>query len=79
MKNINEILLTIVESKPLFLDGLNLEGIIQSIMIDLVTCEDNDLIEEYLNLLENVCYIEKSKYASLFENSIMMLFQIIRI
>jgi len=38
MKNLNEIIQTIIESKPAFLSQLGLETIVQSVLISLITC-----------------------------------------
>ncbi len=79
LKNLNEIIQTIIESRPSFISQLNLEAIIESVMLSLITLEDLALIEEYINLIESVCYIEDSQYVGLLEDSMETLYQILKV
>lgn len=79
MKNLNEIIQTIIESKSSFICQLGLETIVESVIISLITCEDSDLIEEYIEFIEAICYIEKSSYAEMFENSTEILYNVLKV
>jgi hypothetical protein len=48
-------------------------------MLSLITLEDLALIEEYINLIESVCYIEDSQYVGLLEDSMETLYQILKV
>ncbi len=60
---------TVIESKSSFISQLGLETIVESVIISLITCEDLELIEERIDFIEAVCYIENSTYAVMFEES----------
>ncbi len=48
-------------------------------MLSLITSENLELIEEYIDFIEAVCYIEGSVYSELFENSMETLYQVLKV